>query len=286
MKHPNDESKMTSSGSQLSEANYLDEHFSACKAEYESMLRSVALKEGWHVLDAGCGSGSFLPLMSELIGKRGHIDAIDLAEENVAIVNTQIAKNKFICSVSTKVGSITELPYENNSFDAIWCGNIVQYLNNEELENTLSEFKRILKPNGLLAIKDFSMMCMQWQPLDPLLLARNFQTQIDSNNTYVIQLLRNASLATWVRQAGYTNISAKTTMTERMQPLKDVERSFFGNLMTFQASLALKEKKVSESDLEIWKKLADTQSPDHILFHPDFYYSEGHIVVTATKPVT
>jgi len=58
MTQSNVESLSTSSGSQLSEGSYLDEHFAACQAEYESMLRSVGLEQGWHVLDAGCGSGS------------------------------------------------------------------------------------------------------------------------------------------------------------------------------------------------------------------------------------
>lgn len=279
-----DKSLSTKTGSVLSEGAYLDEHFQACKPEYESMLRGVGLESGWRVLDAGCGSGSFLPLMSELLGKNGQIDALDLASENIAIVDEQIAQNSFICPVLTKVGSVAQLPYKDNLFDAVWCANITQYFTDDELRSILSEFQRVLKPDGILAIKDFSMMCMQWQPLDPLLLSRLLQSQVDANKAYQIQLLRNASLAKWVRHVGFTNVSAKTTMTERMQPLRDVERSFFGSLIEFNANKALTEKQVSKPDLDIWEKLLDVKSPDHILFHPDFYYSEGHIVVTAKKP--
>lgn len=280
----NDKSLSTTTGSALSEGAYLDEHFQACKPEYESMLRSIGLETGWRVLDAGCGSGSFLSLMSELLGKDGQIDAIDLASENIDIVDAEIARNRYSCPVSTKVGSISQLPYEDNTFDAVWCAAIVQYFNNEDLKTTLTEFQRVLKPNGLLALKDWSSMCMQVQPLDPLLLSRFYQSEVDANTEYVIQALRGASLPTWVRHGGYTNISAKTTMVERMQPLQDVERSFFGSLIGYFASVAVKEKRVSNSDLEIWEALVDVKSPDHILFHPDFYYSEGHIVITANKP--
>ena len=55
----------SSTGHDYSESSYLDNHFVACQPEYEEMLKSVGLKAGWHVLDAGCGSGAYLPLMSE-----------------------------------------------------------------------------------------------------------------------------------------------------------------------------------------------------------------------------
>jgi len=245
MTQSTNESRSTTTGSAMSEGVYLDEHFEACKPEYESMLRSIGLELGWHVLDAG--------------------------------------KNSFACSISTKVGSISQLPYEDNTFDAVWCANITQYLSDEDLKITLDEFQRVLKPNGLLALKDVLMPCMQVQPLDPLLLARFYQSEVNANTAHMIQALRNTSLTIWVRHAGYTNISARTTMTERMQPLRDVERSFFGSLIGFLASAAVTEKRVSKSDLEIWETLADVKSPEHILFHPDFYYREGHIVVTANK---
>jgi cyclopropane fatty-acyl-phospholipid synthase-like methyltransferase len=37
----------------------LDNHYIAMQAEYEEQLRWVGLEPGWHVLDAGCGGGSF-----------------------------------------------------------------------------------------------------------------------------------------------------------------------------------------------------------------------------------
>ena len=281
-----DESLTTTTGSVLSEGKYLDEHFQAFKAEYESMLHSIGLQSGWKVLDAGSGSGGFLPLMSQILGQNGHIDAIDLASENIAIIDTQVTQNIYSCPVVTKVGNISQLPYDSNTFDAVWCANILQYLNDAELKVTLSEFQRVLKPGGLLAVKDYSLMCTQVQPLDPLLLSRFYQSAVDAKLAYQIQVLRNVSLPSWVRQAEYTNVNVKTTIAERMQPLQDVERSFIGSLIAYFASIALSEKRVSKADLKLWEGLADITSPDHILFHPDFYYMEGHIVVTANKLLT
>ena len=74
-----------STGLVLTNAALLDVHFEACRPEYEVMLRSVGLQPGWRVLDAGCGSGSYRPLIAEAVGPTGAIAALDLAPENVAI---------------------------------------------------------------------------------------------------------------------------------------------------------------------------------------------------------
>jgi len=69
----------TSSARQvLSEAEGLAGPFEACRPEYAAMLASVGLGTGWHVLDAGCGSGSHLPLLAGHLGPGGRLTAIDL----------------------------------------------------------------------------------------------------------------------------------------------------------------------------------------------------------------
>ncbi len=60
--------KLTSTGHALADASWLDTHFQSARPEYEEALRSVGIEAGWKVLDAGCGGGGFLPLMSELVG--------------------------------------------------------------------------------------------------------------------------------------------------------------------------------------------------------------------------
>lgn len=53
-------------------------------AEAEALLLRSAL-------DAGAGNGVFLPLMADLLGADGHIEALDLAEENVEAIESLIA---------------------------------------------------------------------------------------------------------------------------------------------------------------------------------------------------
>ena len=83
---------MTSTGHAASDAPWLDAHFESARAEYEEALRFVGIKPGWTVLDAGCGSGGYVPLICELVGSTGRVTALDLAPENIAQVERLVQR--------------------------------------------------------------------------------------------------------------------------------------------------------------------------------------------------
>ena len=154
-----DASHTTSTGHMLSDAGWLDTHFAWMRPEYEAMLRWVGIKPGWRVLDAGSGPGSFLPLMTTLVGPTGSIDAIDLAPENIATLEKRAQREKWVAPVTGKVGSIASLPYDDNTFDAVWCANSTQYLSDDQLRAFLGEARRVVRPGGLVAIKELTPQC-------------------------------------------------------------------------------------------------------------------------------
>jgi predicted methyltransferase len=65
--------RATSTGQALAAADWLDTHFAACRPEYEAQLRAAGIRPGRRVLDAGCGAGSFLPRLGDLVGPAGHL---------------------------------------------------------------------------------------------------------------------------------------------------------------------------------------------------------------------
>ena len=156
--------RSSSTGHALSDADWLDTHFAWMRPEYEEMLRWVGIKRGWRVLDAASGPGSFLPLMSELVGPEGKIDAIDLAPENISVLERRAAAEKWPTPVMTQVGNILNLPYADGAFDAVWCANTTQYLTDDELQVMLREFRRVVRPGGSVAVKDYDITLQQIHP--------------------------------------------------------------------------------------------------------------------------
>src|SRR6185295_17964074 len=65
---------------------WLDAHFAARAQSCEQAVRSIGIEPGWSVLDAGCGTGPFLPWLGELVGASGKLNALDIAADHVAYV--------------------------------------------------------------------------------------------------------------------------------------------------------------------------------------------------------
>ncbi|MEZ4868579.1 MAG: class I SAM-dependent methyltransferase [Caldilineaceae bacterium] len=279
----NAQSTTSSTGHALAEANWLDIHFEVARVEYEAMLRDVGLQPGWHVLDAGCGGGSFLPLMSELVGPAGKITALDLAPENVAIVEQRAAANHFCCAVQAQQGSVTQLPFADNSLDAVWCANVVQYLTKAEFHQMAAEFFRVLHPGGILAIKEFDQTAMQLGPLDPEVIwhwnqaRRKYEQFLGGNHTL--------NFRKWLGEAGFTIGSHKTYIGEDQHPLSEKQRRLLRGALRLFAGFAEKLPDLSPAEKEIWRqRIADIDNPDHIIHEPDFYFRRAYVLIRTNVP--
>jgi SAM-dependent methyltransferase len=271
----------SSRGHAMSSAGHLDNRYIANRPEYEGMLRSAGIKSGWHVLDAGCGGGSFLPLMAELVGQDGQIGALDLAPENVNAVASMVARGDFPCPVETRIGSITKLPYPDHQFDAVWSANVSQYLTDEELSTAVAEFRRVVRPGGLVAIKDIDASGVQFQPLEPMMFSRLIAAHKRAGNAYVIGCLRGTRLSAWLRAAGLTEVWRQTTLIERWSPLAPRERTFIGDALRLWAESA-EGKDIPADDRLIWQEVGE--APDRVMDDLDFCYRQLNIVAVGQVP--
>ncbi|MCB0084373.1 MAG: methyltransferase domain-containing protein [Caldilineaceae bacterium] len=263
--------------------DWLDAHFSSMQPEYEEMLRWVGIQPGWRVLDAGCGTGGFLPLMTDLVGREGKVSAIDLAPENIAVIEARQAQSQWPAPVSTRVGSMFDMPYEDNSFDAVWSANTTQYFTDEELLKMLSEFRRVVRPGGLIAIKEYDITSMQFQPTTPMLTVHLYEALCRMGKQYYCQLFRTILLPQWLRKAGLKHIRQKPTLMTRLQPLRAIEKTFVCNFLTFFAHHA-KEADLPADERQLWEELGNINSPDHIINHPDFQYRGIQTVFVGCAP--
>ena len=113
------------------------------------------------VLDAGCGTGSCL---SELRGRIGKLHGREL---NAGM--HQVARKRFAADPDVQIdqGSITELPYANETFDGVICNQVLHHLDHGESEdanatdfpNVSSFFReafRVLRPHGVVVINTSS----------------------------------------------------------------------------------------------------------------------------------
>ncbi len=272
----------TSTGHAVSGAPWLDLHFQSSRAEYEEALRFVGIEAGWTVLDAGCGSGGYVPLICEQVGSTGRVVALDLAPENVAQVERLVRDEPCAAPVDLRVGSLLELPFDQATFDCVWCANVAQYLTEAEFARVMGEFRRVTKPGGIVAVKDSDGTILQVLPLDPAIMARLVAARrAKAAETGVLGSWCGSLLTPFFRRAGLTDLVRKGWLVERWAPLSPATRQFAAMGLRYSAGLA-EQHDIPAEDREALRAAA--ADPEGLLDHPDFCLRELFVVTLGRVP--
>lgn len=117
--------------------------------------RAVKLLKADHpkvILDVATGTGDFA--FEALSLNADKIYGIDISRGMLEKGMEKVRDRKKEAIIELKYGDSEEIPFEDNTFDAITVAFGVR--NFENLEKGLKEMKRVLKPNGKLVVLEFS----------------------------------------------------------------------------------------------------------------------------------
>lgn len=110
------------------------------------------IKQGDRVLDLGCGTGA---LTLRAARKGASVKGIDVNAQMLEIAEKQAKKNHLAEKIELSEMGVAELGSEEpESYDAVMAGLCLSELSSDELNFTLTEAKRVLKPGGLLLVAD------------------------------------------------------------------------------------------------------------------------------------
>ena len=111
-----------------------------------------------HVLDAGCGTGSY---SAALRSRLGAIDAVDRNPSMLRVAGEKLERTPG-CPVVLHEASIDALPFEDGRFDAVMVNQVLHHLPDSPsegwplLRRVLREFVRVLRPGGAAIINTCS----------------------------------------------------------------------------------------------------------------------------------
>ncbi len=136
------------------------------------------LRRGMRVLDFGCGTGSISVGLAEAVAP-GELHGIDMEESQIAIA-TAAAKAGGHDNAFFQQGDAAALPFEDDEFDAAHCNAVLMHVPGTQA--VLAEVKRVLKPGGLLSVRelntpssfiepDFGQLAAAWTTFSGLLSA-------------------------------------------------------------------------------------------------------------------
>ena len=100
--------------------------------------------KGGKLLDLGCWEGSMTVVLRDMV-EASETYGIELIEERV-----EESTQKGIKTIQLDLDAIDRLPYDNNFFDVIHCGELLEHLSNPD--HLLDEIYRVLKQDGIAII--------------------------------------------------------------------------------------------------------------------------------------
>ncbi len=123
------------------------------QAEYDqSIVAQLELKAEDKVLDLGCGTGVLTRMIADRVdpGSGGYAVGIDAASRMIGLAR----KRRQSENCRFEVAAAEELPFENDSFDAVVSSLFFHHVPLDLKEKALREAWRVLRPGGKLVIAD------------------------------------------------------------------------------------------------------------------------------------
>ena len=127
-------------------------------------------------------------------------------------------------NVSFSTGDVCTLEFDDASFDVVHAHQVLQHL--QRPVAALAELRRVLRPAGVLAVRDSDYAAFVWAPDDPLLDRWNaLYHELSTHNGAEADAGRY--LLGWVQQAGFRDVRATSSTWTFADPER---RAWWGSL--------------------------------------------------------
>lgn len=178
------------------------------------------LREGLRVLDVGSGPGTITIDLARRV-RPGLVTGVDASDDVVARA-AGLAASERVDNVEFRVGDAYALPFDDGTFDLVHAHQVLQHL--ARPVDALREFRRVLKPEGLVAVRDIDYGGVIWSPPSPGL-ARWLALYRDVYESNGGEPDAGRHLKRWVREAGFSRIEASASTWVFSS---DLEREWWG----------------------------------------------------------
>ena len=113
------------------------------------ILSNLKITPGEVILDAGCGNGYMAKQFARMTGKRGRVYALDPDAVSIGVLKAETEGTV----IEPFVGDMTEeTKLAASSVDLIYLSMVIHGFSATQMGGFLKEVKRLLKPDGRLAI--------------------------------------------------------------------------------------------------------------------------------------
>jgi ubiquinone/menaquinone biosynthesis C-methylase UbiE len=259
-------------------AERLDALHRALVDDFRLIVERLPLTGGETVLDAGCGDGFFTGLLAERL-PTGQAIGLDTSQAYLHAAGERLGELIDRQRVRLVEGDVNRIPFEDASLDGIWSGHSMQSY--PAIPHVLGEFRRVLRPGGLLAVLEtdnIHSIMLSWPP-DLELAARQAEhREIGSEDSYIGTYFPRFAQRL-LREAGFEAIAREYVFIRRQQPcdasLERYVQLYLENLLEQHG------EGLSESMRARLKELASPRSERFLPRQENFFFGSLQVLITA-----
>lgn len=158
------------------------------------------LSPGAALLDVGCGPGSITVEFADRLGPDGSVLGIDYGAEVISRAKASSADSR----AAFQVMDLYALEVEDDSYDIAHAHQVLQHVSDPVA--ALKEMARVVRPGGVIAVRDADYAGMHWAPASPVLDQwQSIYRQVARSNNAEPDAGRH--LVRWAREAGLANVT-------------------------------------------------------------------------------
>lgn len=225
-------------------------------------LEREMVRPGSAILDVGCGFGLETVPLARRAGSGGMVCGIDRSEQFIAEAQRRASKQGL--AIDYRVGDAAQLPYADNSFDHVRAERLLIYF--DDVETVLAGMRRVLRPNGVIALIEPEFCTTTVNVSDRALVRRIMAHEAE---TAVAQSWLPGRLATMLADLDFADISIASRVLVFPQQL--AADYFLG-----AAAKAANAGAISDGELTAW-----TAEIRRLLGAGRLFASEGYFLFTS-----
>lgn len=122
------------------------------KSDGAKMLKDLGIKEGFKILDFGCGEGRYTVPSSQVVGEKGCVYSVEQQDRKISEIEdrlTEFSNPKIVKIINTNDIKATGLIGEK-TIDAAYAFDVLQYI--DDFDKLFSFFYSVVKPSGMVHI--------------------------------------------------------------------------------------------------------------------------------------
>ena len=117
------------------------------------IMKTLDVRPGQTVVDAGCGNGYMSMLFRKEVGPDGMVYALDVNPQFIKEVQAEVETE----NISPMVADISQsTPLPDGCADVIYIATVLHSIGRDKVAGFAKEVQRLLSPNGLLGVVEIA----------------------------------------------------------------------------------------------------------------------------------